>query len=77
MTNDRHRIRPTAATPFLLRYGERIPSSPVPKVVYDCQQQLVQILIGGAWEEAADCDNDSLWRATLVTCISRETTDDE
>ena len=62
--------------PFTLRFGETIPQPPQLDICYDLQRQVAQVWTETEWRDVADCEGRSPWQATLITKVSRETTDD-
>jgi len=63
-------------TPYLFRFAQPIPGAPLPLLRYDVARQLSQVLIDGAWTDAADYNGD-VARYTRMTRAKPETTDDE
>ena len=63
-------------TPFLVRFAQRLPDVPQHPLRYDSARQVSQILVNGAWVDAADAAEQELC-STRVTKMAPETTDDQ
>jgi hypothetical protein len=62
--------------PFLLHYGQPINPTTMHEHRYDLDRQIIQIKIAGIWQDAEEEAKSESVAQTLITCVARETTDD-
>lgn len=63
--------------PFLLHFGERIPTRPAVSSRYDASRHVGQVYVGSKWVDALDAHQDWLEGASRRTDVNMETTDDD
>lgn len=62
--------------PFILQFGKQLPPDRAAPVRYDEARQVSQVLADGCWIDAVDL-REATSRATRLTLVLAETTDDE